>query len=153
MLSALNQARKALRTNDVPVGAAAVYQGKIIARGCNAKEASGDPLAHAELICLRRAVRTVGFRLLGDVTFYVTLEPCAMCAGALVLARMGRLVYGTADPKAGAAGSVMNIAHHPRLNHRMPIATGILEDECRDILKTFFKKLRLQKSMRPLKRT
>lgn len=142
MRLALQVAERALETADVPVGAIAVANGKIIGRGWNRREADHDPTAHAEMIALREAALTIGSWRLDDVTLYCTLEPCAMCAGALVLARLPRLVYAAADPKTGAAGSIMDIARHPRLNHQVRVQGGVLAAESAALLRGFFRKLR-----------
>lgn len=142
MRLALDTAKRALDTDDVPVGAIAVWQDKIIGRGWNRREADHDPTAHAEMIALREAAQHIGSWRLDDVTLYCTLEPCAMCAGALVLARLPRLVYAAADPKAGAAGSIINIARHPRLNHQVRVEGGLLADESAALIRDFFRKLR-----------
>lgn len=142
MRAALQEAEKALASGDVPVGAIAVRDGRVIGRGYNRREADQDPTAHAEMIALRQAARTLGQWRLEDVTLYCTLEPCAMCAGALVLARVPRLVYATIDPKAGAAGSVMDIARHHRLNHRTQVEHGPLAEEAAEQIRAFFRQLR-----------
>lgn len=142
MKAALNEARKSLKTMDIPIGAVAVLNGKIIARAHNEKEKRNDATAHAELLCLNKAAKKLKTWRLNEVEIYTTLEPCAMCAGAMVLARIKRLVFGAPDPKAGAAGSVLNIARNKRLNHRIKIKSGILKTECSQIIKDFFKKLR-----------
>jgi tRNA(adenine34) deaminase len=123
----------------VPVGAVAVLDGRIVGRGANAREASHDPTAHAELVAIQDAARTLGRWRLTGVTLVVTLEPCAMCAGAMVLARIDRLVYGASDPKAGAAGSLMDLSADPRLNHRFPVERGVLAAESSDLLRSFFR--------------
>ena len=142
MRLALQVAERALETGDVPVGAIAVWQDKIIGRGWNRREADHDPTAHAEMIALREAALEIGSWRLDGVTLYCTLEPCAMCAGALVLARLPRLVYAAADPKAGAAGSIMDITRHPRLNHRVRVEGGVLAAESAELIRGFFRKLR-----------
>ena len=142
MRLALKVAERALETDDVPVGAIAVWQDKIIGRGWNRREADHDPTAHAEMIALREAALEIGSWRLEGVTLYCTLEPCAMCAGALVLARLPRLVYAAADPKAGAAGSIMDITRHPRLNHRVRVEGGVLAAESAELIRGFFRKLR-----------
>lgn len=142
MRLALQVAERALETDDVPVGAIAVWQDKIIGRGWNQREADHDPTAHAEMIALREAAREIGSWRLDGVTLYCTLEPCAMCAGALVLARLPRLVYAAADPKTGAAGSIMDITRHPRLNHRVRVEGGVLAAESAELIRGFFRKLR-----------
>lgn len=142
MLEALKEAKKAIEYGDVPVGCVIVKDAKIIARGRNEIERKGDPTAHAEIIAIRRATRKLGYQRLLDCTMYVTLEPCNMCAGAIVLARVPRLIFGTSDPKTGACGSLYNIVADERLNHRVEIITGILKNECSQILKTFFADIR-----------
>lgn len=142
MRAALDEALHALEHNDVPIGAIAVRDGVIIGRGHNCRERDQDPTAHAEMLALRQAAQTVGHWRLEGVTLYATLEPCAMCAGAMVLARLQCLVYATADPKAGASGSVMNILQHPLLNHRVEVRSGLLADESARYLRAFFAALR-----------
>jgi tRNA(adenine34) deaminase len=138
MRLALREATRALEHDDVPVGAVVVRDGEVIGAGCNEREHRQDPTAHAEMLALREAARVVGsWRLLGCV-LYVTLEPCSMCAGAIVLARVPRIVYGTPDPKAGAAGSVVDILDQPGFNHRPEVDGGLLAAECGDLLRTFF---------------
>jgi tRNA(adenine34) deaminase len=127
---------------DVPVGAVAVHEGRAIGRGHNRKEVDADPTAHAEMIALREAARALGgWRLVG-VTLYCTLEPCPMCAGAMVAARLPRLVYGADDAKAGAAGSVVELLRDPRFNHQVSVTRGVLADECQALLEQFFARLR-----------
>ncbi|MBI3611558.1 MAG: tRNA adenosine(34) deaminase TadA [Nitrospirae bacterium] len=138
MAIALEKARRAMEDGEVPVGAVVVYDGEIIARAHNLREGLQDPSAHAEMLALREAARKLGRWRLTGTTLYVTLEPCAMCAGALVLACIDRLVYGCYDLKAGACGSVFDIVREPRLNHRIEITTGVLEEACRSVLKEFF---------------
>jgi tRNA(adenine34) deaminase len=139
MRVAIQEARRALEHDDVPVGAIVVdAHGEVIARGHNERELQQDPSAHAEMIALREAARHIGHWRLLDTTLYVTLEPCAMCAGAIVLARVPRVVYGTTDPKAGAAGSVLDVLAEPRLNHRPSVTQGVLQAECAALLKDFF---------------
>lgn len=144
MRIALQEAERALEYDDVPVGAIAVHQGAIIGRGHNRREADRDPTAHAEMIALRQAAAALDCWRLEDVTLYCTLEPCAMCAGAMVLARLPRLVYAAADPKAGAAGSVMDITRHHRLNHQLQIEHGIFADQAAEQIRGFFRRLRAQ---------
>src|SRR5512138_3576271 len=139
MREALALAREAGAKGEVPVGAVAVLDGRIVGRGANARESAHDPTAHAELLAVRDAARTLGRWRLGGVTVYVTLEPCAMCAGAMVLARIDRLVFGASDPKAGAAGSLMDLTADPRLNHRFPVERGVLAEESGDLLRAFFR--------------
>jgi tRNA(adenine34) deaminase len=138
MEAALDEARLAEEHDDVPVGAVIVRHDAVVAAGHNERELTSDPTAHAELLAIRRAAGATGSWRLLDCTLYVTLEPCAMCAGAIVLARIPRVVYGTADPKAGAAGSVLDVLAEPRLNHRPVVETGPLEDECAAVLRAFF---------------
>jgi tRNA(adenine34) deaminase len=138
MRRAIDEARRALEHDDVPVGAVVVVGGEVIAAGHNERELRGDPTAHAEIIALRAAAAHVGaWRILG-ATLYVTLEPCAMCAGAIVLARVPEVVFGTADPKAGAAGSVLDVLAEPRFNHRPEVRSGVLQAECARLLVDFF---------------
>ncbi len=135
---ALIEARRALDHGDVPVGAVALVGGEVVAADHNRREQLGDPTAHAELLVLRTAAGAVGGWRLGDVTLVVTLEPCPMCAGALVAARLGRLVFGTPDPRAGACGSIYNLCSDPRLNHDIPITHGVRAAEASDLLAQFF---------------
>ena len=135
---ALDEARRARDHDDVPIGAVVVRYGEVIAARHNERELTGDPTAHAEILAVRDAAAVVGHWRLDDCTLVVTLEPCAMCAGALVNARVGRLVYGAADPKAGAAGSLMTIVADPRLNHRIPMTTGVRAVEAGRLLVEFF---------------
>ncbi len=138
----LLEAEKALDSHDVPIGALAVYKGEVIGRGCNRREADHDPTAHAEMIAIREAAQHLGHWRLDGVTLYCTLEPCSMCAGAMVLARLPRLVYAAIDPKAGAGGSVIDILRHPKLNHRVDVSGGLMADEANQQLQNFFNKLR-----------
>ena len=138
MRLALREAEAALEHDDVPIGAVVVREGEVVGAGHNERELRGDPTAHAEIIALREASRSVGSWRLLDCVLYVTLEPCAMCAGAIVLGRVPRVVYGTADPKAGAAGSVLDVLAEPRLNHRPDVAGGLLAEECAGLLRAFF---------------
>lgn len=138
MRAALDEARAAAAHGDVPVGCVVVKDGEIVARGRNRREADRDPTAHAELLALREAARALGAWRLTGCTVVVTVEPCPMCAGALVLARVDRLVYGCNDPKAGACGSLYDIPEDGRLNHRVAVARGILEAECGNVLREFF---------------
>jgi len=142
MRLALREAERALDNQDVPIGAIAVHQDAIIGRGYNRREADKDPTAHAEIIAMRAAAAALGRWRLDDVTLYCTLEPCAMCAGAMVLARLPRLVYGALDPKAGAAGSVFNLTRHHRLNHRVHVDGGLYADEAAELIREFFRQLR-----------
>jgi tRNA(adenine34) deaminase len=138
MDAALEEARLAVAHDDVPVGAVVVSDGRLLAAGHNERERLHDPTAHAELLAIRRAAEALGSWRLLDTTLYVTLEPCAMCAGAIVLARIPRVVYGTSDPKAGAAGSVLDVLAEPRLNHRPVVEAGPRADECAAVLRAFF---------------
>jgi tRNA(adenine34) deaminase len=138
MRLALREAEQALAHEDVPIGAVAVHGGEVIGAGHNEREVRQDPTAHAELIALREAARRVGSWRVLETVLYVTLEPCAMCAGAIVLARIPRVVYGAADPKAGAGGSVLDVLGEPRLNHRPEVAGGLLAAECGALLSEFF---------------
>ena len=139
MQQALQLARQAEEAGEVPVGAVVVHEGQIIGRGSNAPISETDPTAHAEIEALREAARYLGNYRLPGASLYVTLEPCPMCAGAMVHARVGRLVYGCADPRSGAAGSVYDIAASDRLNHRLDVNGGVLESECRELLQAFFR--------------
>jgi tRNA(adenine34) deaminase len=138
MSRALELARQAQAAGEVPVGAVIVKDGVIIAEGSNRPISGNDPTAHAEIVAMRAAANAVGSYRLLDTTLYVTLEPCAMCAGAMVHARIQRLVYGATDPRAGAAGSVFNIVQNPALNHRVDIELGVLADDCGKLLRDFF---------------
>jgi len=138
MAVALAEARAALEHDDVPIGCVIARGGEVLGAAHNARERDNDPTAHGEILALREASRRVGSWRLEGCTVYVTLEPCTMCAGALVLARVERLVIGAMDPKAGAVGSLYNIATEPRLNHRIEVVSGVREDECGQILKDFF---------------
>ena len=142
---ALKEAEKALENEEVPVGAVVVHEGEIIGRGYNQTETLNDPTAHAEMIAISAAANTLKSWRLENCSLYVTLEPCAMCAGAIVLARVETLVYGAADPKAGACGSLRNVVQDHRLNHRSKIVSGVLKDESKDILGLFFRRLREKK--------
>jgi tRNA(adenine34) deaminase len=139
MEEALRAARRALEAGDVPVGAVVVHAGEIIGRGCNRKNHDSDPTAHAEIIALRQAGTNLGNHRLGDCELFATVEPCPMCAGALVHARIKRLVYGADDPKAGAVHSVMEVLNHPQLNHRMDVRGGVLAGRCAELLQSFFR--------------
>ncbi|HEY6396620.1 MAG TPA: tRNA adenosine(34) deaminase TadA [Solirubrobacteraceae bacterium] len=138
MRLALREASRALEHEDVPIGAVVVREGEVIGSAHNERELRADPTAHAEMIALRDAARAVGSWRILDAVMYVTLEPCAMCAGAIVLARLPRVVFGTPDPKAGAAGSVFNILAEPRLNHRPQVEEGLLGGESAELLRAFF---------------
>ena len=142
MRLALGEAYKALDHGDVPIGAVLVKGDRVLAAAGNERELRGDPTAHAELLVLRAAAMELGTWRLDQTSLFVTLEPCSMCAGALVLARVERLVYGTQDPQAGAAYSLYNIPQDPRLNHRVDITTDVLRDECSEVLRRFFQSRR-----------
>lgn len=144
MRLALGEAEKALASGDVPIGAVAVLDGQVIGAGYNRREADQDPTAHAEMIAIRQAARHIGHWRLEGVTLYCTLEPCAMCAGAMVLARLPRLVYAAPDPKAGASGSVLNILQHEALNHRVEVEAGLLAEEAAEQIRAFFRRLRAE---------
>jgi tRNA(adenine34) deaminase len=138
MRLALREAERALEHDDVPIGAVVVGDGEVIGAGRNERELRQDPTAHAETIALREAARSLSSWRLLDAVMYVTLEPCAMCAGAIVLARVSRVVFGATDPKAGAAGSVLDVLGEPRLNHCPEVASGLLADESAALLQDFF---------------
>jgi tRNA(adenine34) deaminase len=138
MRLALREAARAVEHDDVPIGALVVRDGEVIGSGHNEREVRADPTAHAEMIALREAARAIGSWRVLDAVLYVTLEPCAMCAGAIVLARVPRVVFAATDPKAGAAGSVFDILGEPRLNHRPQVAAGLLAEESADLLRSFF---------------
>ena len=142
MRAALREALASEEAGEVPVGCVIVHEGTVIGRGHNQVESLQDATAHAEIVAIGAASGTLASWRLHECTMYVTLEPCAMCAGAIVLARVGRLVYGADDPKAGACGSVLDVIHEPRLNHRVEVATGVLAEECGAILKEFFRRKR-----------
>ena len=143
MKLALKQANKALEIEEVPIGAVVVYGEKVVGRGYNRKEKGNDPTAHAEIIALRDAASNLVSWRLDQCQLYVTVEPCPMCAGAIVQARIKRLVYGTPDPKAGATGSLYNLVEDKRFNHQVTeLRGGVLEEECRELIKDFFNKLR-----------
>jgi tRNA(adenine34) deaminase len=144
MRVALDQARLAAERGEVPVGAVIVYDGRLIAEGYNLRESLNDPTAHAEMIALTQAASELGSWRLEGCTLYATLEPCPMCAGAIVQARVPTVVYGTADPKAGACHSLYQITSDPRLNHRSSVLGGVLGDECRHELQAFFRRQRAQ---------
>jgi tRNA(adenine34) deaminase len=138
MRLAVREAERALEHDDVPIGAIVVHEGEVIGQGHNEREIRADPTAHAEMIALREASRALRSWRLLDCVLYITLEPCAMCAGAIVLARVPRVVFGTRDPKAGAAGSVLNVLDVPQLNHRPQVQSGLLAEECASLLRGFF---------------
>ncbi len=142
MRQAFLEADRASDAGEVPVGAVIVHKNRIIARGHNQVELLSDPTAHAEMIALSAAFQHLGEKYLPDCTMYVTLEPCPMCAGALVWAKTGRLVFGAQDEKAGACGSIFNIVQHPKLNHRIEVVQGIMEQDCESLIRRFFENLR-----------
>jgi tRNA(adenine34) deaminase len=142
MREALLEAQAAYEKGEVPVGAVVVHNGQIIGRGHNQREELGDPTAHAEMVALRQAAQVLSGWRLSEVTLYCTMEPCPMCSGAMVLARLPHLVYAVDDPKAGAAGSVFDIVRSPRLNHQVQVTKGVLADEVRELLDLFFFELR-----------
>jgi tRNA(adenine34) deaminase len=142
MRVALQEANLALKKKEVPVGAVVVYQDKVIGRGHNQTETLNDPTAHAEILAIGAAANYLNSWRLSDAVLYVTLEPCAMCAGAIVLARMKKLVFGAFDPKAGACGSLYNLVKDKRLNHQVEVVPEILKEDCSALLQTFFKELR-----------
>jgi tRNA(adenine34) deaminase len=143
---ALKQAHLAAVAGEVPVGALVIRDGEIIGQGHNRNLLDNDPTAHAEIVALRQAAARVGNHRLIGCTMVATIEPCSMCAGALIHARIARLVYGAADPKAGAAGSTVQVINHPSLNHRMEVTAGVLADKCSEILQQFFRQKRQQTS-------
>jgi tRNA(adenine34) deaminase len=142
MQAALDEARLSAAAGEVPIGAVMVCDGAIVTRGQNRVLRDVDPTAHAEIVALRAAARTVANYRLPGCTLYVTLEPCAMCAGAMIHARLDRLVFAAADPKAGAAGSVLAVVNHPQLNHKMQVEQGILANESAELLRNFFRERR-----------
>ncbi|MDD4564625.1 MAG: tRNA adenosine(34) deaminase TadA [Eubacteriales bacterium] len=146
MLEALKEAEKALSINEVPVGAVIEKDGIVVGRGYNKTETAKDPTAHAEILAIREAAQKLGGWRLLSCRMYVTAEPCPMCAGAMVLARIEKVFIGTPDPKTGACGSLMNILQDERLNHAVQIETGIMQHQCEKLMKTFFQKLRKKKS-------
>ena len=145
MAEAILEAKKALGHEDVPIGAVVVCNDQIIGRGYNKVEKNNNSLAHAEIQAIKQAIKVKGYKHLTECSLYVTLEPCSMCSGAIVLSRLKRLVFGAKDPKSGASGTLFNITEDPRLNHRCIVNSGILEKECSKLLKDFFKELRKKK--------
>jgi len=142
MYEAIEEANKAEQIGEVPIGAIIVKDGTIIGRGYNLRETTHDPTAHAEIVAIKEACEQLGAWRLLDCTLYVTLEPCPMCAGAIVQSRIKRVVYGTHDPKAGCAGTLMNLLQEPRFNHETELTSGVLQPECAALLTQFFRKLR-----------
>lgn len=145
MQAAIEEAKAAENKAEVPIGAVLVYEGEIIARGHNARESEQNAVAHAELIAIEEACKKTGSWRLEDTTLYVTLEPCPMCSGAIILSRVKRVVYGASDPKAGCAGTLMNLLTDERFNHQCEVTEGVLKEECGELLSNFFRKLRQQK--------
>lgn len=145
MYAALEEAKKARDIGEVPIGAVIVYQNKIISTGYNVRETSQTALSHAELVAIETANQKLESWRLDDCTLYVTLEPCPMCAGAIVQARIKRVVFGAYDPKAGCAGTIMNLLEESRFNHQVDLTSGILEKECQNLIKVFFQELRANK--------
>jgi tRNA(adenine34) deaminase len=143
---ALEQAHMAAKAGEVPVGALVIKDGEIIGRGHNRNLLENDPTAHAEIVAMRQAAARLGNHRLSGCVMVATIEPCSMCAGALVHARIARLVYGASDPKAGAAGSLLRVINHPGLNHSMEVTAGVLEEKCSQILQEFFRRKRQQTS-------
>lgn len=142
MREALAEAQAAAEAGEVPIGAVAVIGGEIVGRGQNRLLRDVDPTAHAEMVAVRAAARAISNYRLIECELFVTLEPCAMCAGAMIHARLKRLIYGASDPKAGAAGSVLEVVNHPRLNHQMLVTSGVLDEECGQLLRDFFRQRR-----------
>ena len=142
MEQALREAARALALGEVPVGAVVVYEGRVVGRGCNRPISAHDPTAHAEVLALREAGQTIGNYRLGECDLYVTVEPCAMCAGAITHARICRLIYGAEDAKAGAVHSMLQILNHPKLNHRVEVTSGVLAGRCMEVLQAFFRSRR-----------
>ncbi|WP_028550937.1 tRNA adenosine(34) deaminase TadA [Paenibacillus sp. UNC451MF] len=142
MNAAMEEARKAEALLEVPIGAVVVWNDTIIGRGHNLRETTRDPLAHAELIAIKQASEHLGAWRLLDCRLYVTLEPCPMCAGAIVQSRIPQVIYGTTDPKAGCAGTLMNLLQEERFNHRVDVISGVLQEECSSMLTQFFRRLR-----------
>lgn len=142
MALALQEARQAGELGEVPIGAVLVWEGQVVGRGSNRREIDQDPTAHAEMLAIRQAARNQGSWRLLDTTLYVTLEPCTMCMGAIILARIPRLVFACRDPRAGAVGSIYDFSQDERFNHRVEVTEGILEQECRQLLSGFFQRLR-----------
>ena len=148
MRAAMQEADKARKMDEVPIGAVIVHDGEIIAAGHNQRETSQTSLSHAELIAIEEANKKIGSWRLEDCTLYVTLEPCPMCAGAIVQSRVKRVVYGASDPKAGCAGTLMNLLQDERFNHQVELTSGVLEQECGDLLKNFFRALRDRRKLK-----
>ncbi|MBR1758109.1 MAG: tRNA adenosine(34) deaminase TadA [Lachnospiraceae bacterium] len=145
MKEAIRQAKKAAAIYDVPIGCVIVYEGKIIARGYNRRNADKSTLAHAEILAIKKAMKKIGDWRLEDCTIYITLEPCQMCAGAIVQARIPRVVIGAMNPKAGCGGSILNILEMPQFNHQCEVERGVLGEECSEMMSEYFKDLRIRK--------
>ena len=145
MRAAIKQAQKAYVINETPIGCVIVYEGKIIGRGYNRRNTDKDPLAHAEIKAIKKASKKMGDWRLEECTMYVTLEPCQMCSGAIVQARMKKVVVGCMNPKAGCAGSILNLLQVEKFNHQVELETGVLEEECSEMMKNFFRELRKTK--------
>lgn len=152
MKEAIKEAEKAQDLNEVPIGAVLVHEGKIISRAHNLRESEQNAIAHAELLAIDKACREMGSWRLEDTTLYVTLEPCPMCSGAIILSRVKRVVYGASDPKGGCAGTLMNLLEDERFNHQSEVEKGVLEKECGELLSNFFKKIRERKKLDKKKR-
>lgn len=150
MREAIAEAKKAERLGEVPIGAVVVKEGVIIGRGHNLRETQHNPISHAEIIAIQQASQVLDAWRLLDCTLYVTLEPCPMCAGAIVQSRIKRVVFGTHDPKAGCAGTLMNLLQEPRFNHETELTGNVLQEECADLLTQFFRALRLQRKSQHL---
>lgn len=148
MKQAIRQAKKAYDLNETPIGCVIVHEGKVIGRGYNRRNTDKNPLAHAEITAIRKASRKIGDWRLEECTMYVTLEPCQMCAGAIVQSRIPKVVVGCMNPKAGCAGSILNILQIPQFNHQAELVTGVLEEECSSLMKEFFRELRQKQKMR-----
>lgn len=145
MREAMKEARKAEALNEVPIGAVIVHDGEIISRAYNLRESEQNSLAHAELLAIDQACKKIGSWRLENTTLYVTLEPCPMCSGAILLSRVNRVVYGAADPKGGCAGTLMNLLQDSRFNHRCELSAGVLAEECGEMLSRFFRQIRVRK--------
>ncbi|GGA70687.1 tRNA adenosine(34) deaminase TadA [Ornithinibacillus halotolerans] len=145
MQLAIEEAKKAEEKNEVPIGAVLVYKDEVIATGYNVRELTQKTLSHAELICIQEGNKQIGSWRLEDCTLYVTLEPCPMCAGAIVQSRIKRVVYGATDPKAGCAGTLMNLLNDDRFNHQVEVTAGVLDEECGQLLSNFFRAIRERK--------
>jgi tRNA(adenine34) deaminase len=145
MEEALREAARALACGEVPVGAVVIANDRIVGRGSNRSILGNDPTAHAEIVALREAGQTLGNYRLGDCELYVTIEPCAMCAGAIMHARVKRLIFGASDPKAGAVGSVMSVINHPQLNHTLEVSAGVLAARCQEMVQAFFREKRVSR--------